>query len=89
MAVGATTVCLGIHVAGVGWPWYLVYALVAGSVLGTAYYMDPLKYKKVQASMLLSLCTTQVFSHGCSAHLRGLHVSVMFCRFVCLTVFFW
>ncbi|KAL3160652.1 hypothetical protein ABBQ32_010572 [Trebouxia sp. C0010 RCD-2024] len=49
MAVGATAVCLGIHVAGVGWPWYLVYALLTGSILGTAYYMDPLKYKKAAA----------------------------------------
>ena len=50
MAVGATAVCLGIHVAGVGWPWYLLYAFLTGSILGAAYYMDPLRSKKVQSA---------------------------------------
>ena len=47
MAVGATAVCLGIYVSGVGWPWYLMFAFSTGSILGAAYYIDPLSSKKV------------------------------------------
>lgn len=46
MAFGATAVCLGIHVSGVGWPWYLMFAFPTGSILGAAYYIDPLSSKK-------------------------------------------
>lgn len=47
MAFGATAVCLGIHVSGVGWPWYLMFAISAGTILGAAYYIDPMSSKKV------------------------------------------
>ena len=52
MAVGANAVCLGIHVAGVGWPWYFVFALQAGTILGAAFYIKPLNsIKKVNAAV--------------------------------------
>lgn len=53
MAVGATAVCLGIHVSGVGWPWYLMFAFQSGTILGAAYYIDPTSAKKVQQKCLL------------------------------------
>lgn len=52
MAVGATAVCLGIHIAGVGWPWYLVFALQTGSILGAAYFMDPMNSNKASENSL-------------------------------------
>lgn len=62
MAVGATAACLGIHVSGVGWPWYLVFASQTGTILGAAYYIDPMNsLKKVRVrtvSAMSSDCAT-------------------------------
>ena len=46
MAVGFTAVNLGIHVAGVGWPWYLIFAAQSGTILGAAYYTDPMNSRQ-------------------------------------------
>ena len=61
MALGATAVCLGIHVSGVGWPWYLLFASQTGTILGAAYYIDPMNSnKKVRVR------TASAVSHDCN-----------------------
>ena len=41
MAVGFVAVNLGIWVAGIGWPYYLLFAVQVGGILGVASLQQP------------------------------------------------
>ena len=43
MAVGIIAVFLGIRVSGVGWPYYILFGLQAGSILAIAQLQKPNK----------------------------------------------
>lgn len=39
--------CLGIHVAGVGWPYFVLHALLVGAFLIPAAMLQPVSKKQV------------------------------------------
>lgn len=49
---GVIAVCLGIHVAGVGWPYFVLHALLVGAFLIPAAVLQPVSKKQspIQAS---------------------------------------
>lgn len=49
MAVGFVAVNLGIWVAGVGWPYYLLFALEVTAILGFASLQKPQQVSKASS----------------------------------------
>ncbi len=61
MAVGSVALCLGIWVAGVGWPYYALYAVQVGGILGMASLQKP---QQVSISPCSGPCHAS--SRGCA-----------------------
>lgn len=56
MAVGFVAVNLGIWVAGVGWPYYLLFALEVTAILGLASLQKPQQVSKASPHQDLAIC---------------------------------
>ena len=61
MAVGFIAVNLGIWVAGIGWPYYLLFAVQVGGILGVAALQQP-----KQVSNATFQCYTGLVSCMCA-----------------------
>ena len=57
---GTVAVSLGIHVSGIGWPYYILHAFVVGCFLIPAALQNPVSKRKVS---LLAKCSDVLSSH--------------------------